>query len=273
MEGITDTILNEFTLNLSQMIHEFDLVFDYIDKKVIKKLYTCLSKIRSDKTFQREQMKKYIETMERHKDILAKIVVPNTKTKNQDFDFMKDIVLFDNILELKLFATENKNTKKTIVQYLYNMYMSCLFIGLENMSPDNEMTAFLETIQARLPKQTETITRQKRKDTDSNELFNSLLTNPDIMNIAQDISKDLQNQQLDPMTIMSSLLTGKPNKKLDSIVSKITNTLEQKISTGEISKEALEEQASRIIDVVENSEMTNQVPLLKTLISQTKSQK
>jgi hypothetical protein len=273
MEGITDTILNEFTLNLSQMIHEFDLVFDYIDKKVIKKLYTYISKIRNDKIFQKEQMKTYIETMEAHKDILAKIVVPNTKTKNQEFDFMNDIVLFDNILELKLFATENKNTKKTIVQYLYNMYMSCLFIGLENMSPDNEMTAFLETIQSRLPKQNQKQKRNINAQNNSNELFDSLLTNPDIMNIAQDISKDLQNQQIDPMTIMSSLLTGKPNKKLDSIVSKITNTLEQKISTGEISKEALEEQASRIINVVENSEMTNQVPMLKTLISQTKSQK
>jgi hypothetical protein len=275
MDTNTNILSKEFILNLTQMITEFDLVFDYVDKKVIKSLYTYKSKIENDSAFKQNEMKSYIKIMEPYKDNLAKIVLPTVKVKTHEFNFLNDLLLFDNILEFKIFSSENKNTKKTLVQYLYNMYMSCILVDLPLDTANLELTSFMEMIQARIPKPVENKVRHKRhtpSNNDTNDVFNSLLSNPDIINMAKELTQDLQTQNIDPMSLMSSIISGKPDKKLEKIVNNISNKLEQKISTGEISKEALEQQAHRIIDVVENSDVTNQLPMLKTLINQTKKQ-
>jgi hypothetical protein len=269
-------VTKEFELNLTQMIAEFDLVFDYLDKNVIKNLYTYKAKICNDVSFKTQEMKTFIEIMKPYKDNLAKLIVPNNKINSHEFEFLNHLVLFNNILEFKVFASENKNTKKTLVQYLYNMYMSCILIDLPFENANVEMTSFIEMIQSRIPKPVEKKTRQRRKNNnDSNTqldgIFNSLLSNPDIIDMAKDLTQDLQEQKIDPMTLMSSILTGKPDKKLESIVSKITHKLENKLSTGEINKEDLEAQAHNIINIVENSDVTNQLPMLKSLLKTQKN--
>jgi hypothetical protein len=264
----TNIVTKEFELNLSQMIAEFDLVFDYLDKNVIKNLYTYKTKISNDDTFKTQEMKTFVEIMKPYKDILAKLIVPNIKIKTHEFDFLNHLVLFDNVLDFKVFADENKNTKKTLVQYLYNMYMSCILVDLPFDNASLEMTSFIEMIQSRIPKPVENKQRRKNKsdNTQLDGIFNSLLSNPDIIDMAKDLTQDLQEQKIDPMTLMSSIMTGKPDKKLESIVSKITHKLENKISTGEINKEDLEAQAHNIINIVENSDVTNQLPMLKTFL-------
>jgi len=84
-------------------------------------------------------------------------------------------------------------------------------------------------------------------------LLESLMGNSDIMNLATDLSKDIQDQKIDPMMLLSSIMSGKPNDTIKNLVSNITNKIESKINNGEIDKTIFEQQAKNIINSVQNS--------------------
>lgn len=84
-------------------------------------------------------------------------------------------------------------------------------------------------------------------------IFQSLMSNNEIMNIATDLSKDIKEENIDPMSLLSSIMSGKPNDKLNKLVSNITNKIETKINNGEIDKDALEQQAQSIMNSVKSN--------------------
>mgnify|MGYP007112323325 FL=1 len=57
-------------------------------------------------------------------------------------------------------------------------------------------------------------------------LMESLMQNNEIMNLATDLSRDIESQKLDPMMLLSSLMSGKPNDTVQNLVSNITNKIE-----------------------------------------------
>lgn len=284
INSLKDTIKCDFVKTLIGMVNEFDLVFDYVNKATIKKLKSYIKKLENDAVFYNKETLKFIKDMENFSDNLYKINVGDTKLKSQQFDFLNELVLFDGILEFKIFKDENKNTKKTLVNYLYTMYMSSNLVNLDfnNIDSVDALTSQLRTFVDEMKEKTEKdeLMAQKKDEKNKpkvkqnvgnvNDVFSNLLGNKDIMNIATDMAKDLQNQNINPMSLMSSLLTGKVDKRLDSIINKITNTLEEKVSTGEINKDALEQQANDILNMVGNSNITSQLPMLKTLLNNNK---
>lgn len=284
---LKDTIKQDFVKTLVGMVNEFDLVFEYVDKVTIKKLKTYIKKLQNDNVFYTTETTRFIKDMESHADILYKINVGDIKLKTQHFDFLNNVVLFDGILDFSLFKEENKNTKKTLVNYLYTMYMSSNIINLDFNNVDSvdsltsQLHAFVDQMKERTEKESENNTKQipkttkktqsENSDGNINDIFGSLLGNKDIMNIASDMAKDLQTQNINPMSLMSSLLTGKVDNRLNSIINKISTKLEEKVNTGEINKDALEQQASNLLNMVgNNSNMTAGLPMLQTLLNNNK---
>jgi hypothetical protein len=84
-------------------------------------------------------------------------------------------------------------------------------------------------------------------------LLESLMQNGDIMNLATELSKDIQSENLDPMTLLSSMMSGKPDNKIQKLVENITSKIETKINSGEIDQNVLEQQAQSILSTVQNT--------------------
>jgi hypothetical protein len=99
-----------------------------------------------------------------------------------------------------------------------------------------------------------------------NLLGSDFMGNPQIMNIANDIATDIQKENIDPMTLLSSMMAGGNNNKVNKLISNITNKLENKINNGEIDENALQQQASNMINFVQNSEIANN-PMFKSLLN------
>ena len=71
------------------------------------------------------------------------------------------------------------------------------------------------------------------------------MQNKDIMNIATELSTEMQSLDIDPMSMMSSLMSGNlQDNKIGSLISSIGTKLTQKIDSGAIDKSALETQAN-----------------------------
>ena len=210
------------------------------------------------------------------------------KIKTSDYDFLNNIVLFNNILEFSVFKDENKNTKKTIVSYLYNLYMSCFILnfGTKTDSEDfsQNLISFIQNLQKVSEEPSNSKNKKKKrqvnnssnnnKTTNNNNLnlnsimnlvnipsnlnglddvFKSLMSNNELMNIANDLSKDIQNENIDPLTLLSSMMSGKPNNQIQKLVNNVTKKIEHKINSGQIDKTLLESQAKDILNQFQNN--------------------
>jgi hypothetical protein len=83
-------------------------------------------------------------------------------------------------------------------------------------------------------------------------LMDSILGNKDILNIASDISQKMHNQDLNPMTMLTSLMSG-DNVPLQGLIKQIELGVQEKISSGEIDKEELESQAKHIMSTISSN--------------------
>ena len=97
----------------------------------------------------------------------------------------------------------------------------------------------------------------------------SLLGNKEILNIATDISQKMHSQQLNPMSMLSSLMSGDiENSQLQGLVEEIQQKVEDKINSGEINKDSLEDQAKNIMGTISNnSDTLNSMPGMSSLIN------
>lgn len=292
------TIKTELIAVLTQMTNEFDLVFDYIPKDNISKLRALIAQLESytpapattTETVPQPievTLKECHEKLQPFEQQIFKIVNSERKIKTEDLLFLNDIQIFDGILDFGLFKDESKNTKRSVVKYLHSIYMSSCFFNIDlGQTQTSEtlsatLSAFAESLQNKMKVTAEgqrnvvntnpsrvsrqRNTRQQDPTAAFSGLFSSILDNPDIMSMATDLSRDLQREQVDPMSLISGLMSGRPNAQLNRLVGNITTKIEQKISSGEISKDALEAQAQSIMNAVNESELAEQIPMLKEL--------
>lgn len=277
MDNLRDLVEKDFERAITQLVNEIDLLFDYIPVETKEKLHKYRERICGDKDFRVSEMKVFLDKLKPYEDKIYQISVVKKKTKTSDLEFLDTLVLFEDSIQMKLFSIENKNTKISLVNYLSSMYMASSFgsfgIGgnfdMEELS--KELTKFVETIKekAELTKPVQPRANSSNRADGTNGmggLLNSIMANSDIMSMAADLTQDLQNQNVDPLSLMSSLMSGQPNSQIDSLVSRITNKIEQKLSSGELNKDALERQAETIMSAVQSSELASQVPILQHLL-------
>ena len=79
----------------------------------------------------------------------------------------------------------------------------------------------------------------------------------------------MHSQQLNPMSMLSSLMSGDiENSQLQGLVEEIQQKVEDKINSGEINKDSLEDQAKNIMGTISNnSDTLNSMPGMSSLIN------
>jgi hypothetical protein len=279
----------ELLKTLGQFFNEIDLVFDNVDKNVVEKLHEFLSSLENIDNM-KSFVKDTVPNLKQYEEKISYIMTSKQKIKSSDYDFLNEIKLFNDMLDFSVFASENKGTKKSIVKYLYNIYMSVFILSFGIASDGNidsftqQISQFMNGIQERmLEEQKEQQRQQERKvqreqtrvsqvrtsqvsqgtqgtGTQSSQgmagmgnLLDSLMSNGDIMSLATDLSKDIERENIDPMMLLSSLMSGRPDSRVQSLVSNITNKIETKINNGEIDKTQLEQQANTVLNSIQNS--------------------
>lgn len=283
LNSIVDIIDTGFVTTLNEMINEIDLAFDYVDKTVIKKLYKYSKILERDSEFRASEKQKLKEILKEHEEKLFSICDNKSKLRNIDFEFLNDLRLFGNLLDMNVFKDENKNTKRTLVNYINSLYMTVTFGNTENFDESIEnltqqMNDFIQITKSKYEKQNE-IEQNTQSNEQSNSskgskhqskyrnkneqvpeeignLFATIMENPEVMNMAQDLSKQFKNGNVNPMSMITSLMSGKSNPKLDNIVNKITSDVERKIEMGQIDPTRLQEQTASIMQAMNKTDLS-----------------
>lgn len=278
---------------LNCFMNELELVFEYVNN--IDDLRKYIRVLTENKQELQKFIKDCLDILKDNEEKIYNVISSKKKIKSSEFDFLDNIILFDDLLKFSVFKHENKNTKKTIVRYIYTIYTSCFILnfGLVSNTKDggfikeDDLLSFVSNLTNKLKIKEESQVEKNSSlpikhhsdiktnftndDLDFNKvgsqllsgglgdlnglgnIFQSLMSNNEIMNIATDLSKDIKEENIDPMSLLSSIMSGKPNDKLNKLVSNITNKIETKINNGEIDKDALEQQAQSIMNSVKSN--------------------
>lgn len=296
-----ELIKKELFKNINAFLNEIELTMDYLDPQTVPSIKKYLSSIDKNE----EEFKSFIEYTNHHlgsfESKISAILFSNKKIKSDFYNFLDGVSLFSNILNFKVFENESKNTKKGMIKYLYSIYMSCVFLNQVDTTTQgdvlqNKLAEFVDKIQKeaqdtlqdddiKKPSSSKTtpIRHQRRNAIshprsgpssqpglgDFDGIMESILGNKEILNIANDISHKMHSQQLNPMSMLSSLMTGNiENTPLQGLVEEIQQKVETKINNGEIDKNHLEEQAKNIIgSISSNPSALNSMPGMSDLIN------
>ena len=297
-----ELIKKELFKNISAFVNELELTMDYLDPQTVPSIKKYTSSIKKNN----DEFKEFLEYTTHHlgsfESQISAVLFSNKKIKSDYYNFLHGVSLFNNILNFKVFENESKNTKKGMIKYLYSIYMSCVFLKQNTSSEKNEgedlenkLAEFVNKIQLEAQSalkendikqgsSSKQSIRHQRRNAISvprngptqgglgggfDGIMESILGNKEILNIANDISSKMQSQQLNPMSMLSSLMTGNiENTPLQGLVEEIQQKVETKINNGEIDKNQLEEQAKSIIGTINNNPSAlNSMPGMSDLIS------
>lgn len=298
-KALVDSIKSDLFKNINAFINELGLSFDNIPNvsNMIPSIHKYIKTISKNES----KFKTFVEDTYKHLNNFEKdfslILFSKRKIKTEQYLFLLNIKIFN--LNFDNFEKETKNTKKSIIKYIYNIYMSCSLLrsnSTEHLT--NEFTSFISRIQQEIEDSNKQIILPTHKHDNvidkpisthipdlsnlmssmtgmsnmtgipgMDNLMSSILGNKEILNIANEITEQMKNQNINPMSMLSSLMSGNiENSPLNNIVSQIQEKVESKINDGSINKSQLEEQANNIINTVNNEDITNN-PIMNPMMS------
>lgn len=269
----------------NDFLREIDLSFDYIDKKTLNK-----TKKEVDLCYTNDiKFKEYYKNLYTNlKDIKDKLYLPE-KVKTSELLFLNDITVLN--IPFVVFKDESKNTKKTLVNYLKEFYITTNFLRcivnlddkIDNSVLFNEIQELMNTLIIE-PNIKEMIPVKEKNKGSSSELpdfmknlpqiegmddilgtLNSFMQNKEIMEITSELTSEIQMNDIDPMSMMNSLLSGNMNdSKFTSLLSNVTEKISNKIQNGDIDKNVLERHANDFMSQLSsNNDLMNFAKNLK----------
>lgn len=281
-------VLKTQLLKLSNdFIREIDLSFDYIDKKILEKTKTLIDSCYTNDI----KFKEYYKTLYNIlKDFKDKLYLPE-RVKTSELLFLNDMTILN--IPFILFKDESKNTKKTLVNYLKEFYITSNFLRcivelddkVDNSVLFNEIQELINSLII-VPDMKEMIhIKEKRERTGENiqlpdfmknlpqmggmdgllGTLNNFMQNKEIMEITSELTSEIQMNDIDPMSMMNSLLSGNMNdSKFSSLLTNVTEKISNKIQNGDIDKNLLERHANDFMSQLSsNSELMNFAKNLK----------
>jgi hypothetical protein len=292
-------IKDELFKNIESFVNELELSFDYIDKSVFENIHKYISEIKTDDNAFKSFSKYTFDHLKDFEKDISFALFSKQKVKSDRLNFLDQVHLLGDtqekcLLHLSDFSKENKNTKKSLLKYLYNFYMTTFFIQLEDTTKlTDELHTFVNNIQEKLKESESVVVNVPSSSSSSSRprhrrnaaiggmpvggnmgipflpgglpaglnlggmenVMSSLLGNKDILNLATEISEQMKTERINPMSMLSGLMTGQIDPKLENLMGKIQQNVETKMQSGEINKEQFEEQAKNIIETVHNTDL------------------
>lgn len=223
-------IQQHFKSNLQKFVGSLSTNFAYIPADTIAKLKMLEDQNEEEFT---ELMRGTYKTLKPYSRQIMHVVTSTKRLKLEDFKFLNKVVIF-GILNLSQFKGENKNTKKSIVQFLHEFFMSSIVVGgnfeeeLAKLNLNGSQSDIMNSMQ-------------------------SLMGNKDLMSLATELTHDIQQQNIDPLTLLSSLMSGQKNECIDKLMKSVSDKLEDKVNNGELDTNMLQQQAESMMSLVQKT--------------------
>jgi hypothetical protein len=153
--------------------------------------------------------------------------------KKSDYTIFKDVHLSTPEFSIdQLFNEQTQETCKTLMKYLYNLYVLAVLIDNVNKGIDNPSFRYL----------VEQVKEKQKEIVPVNGLGSlggimDLMNNPEIQGMVNSFGQKMQSGELNMGSLLQGLMSG--NLESNPIISEMTRTLERKSKNGEINIEKI----------------------------------
>lgn len=234
--------------DIERFINELVVSFE-LGVSVEKALDKHVQKMQNDETFRKEQMDATFHHLVCYKNDILKVVEKQGKIKGEYFNFLDKIKLFNNLLNFQVFASENKNTKRTIVNNLYQYVFKTVEPARLETSLANFDTAELQKNLNDLPSDFQLQNLPNSISDIPTEALSSIpglgtfLENDVISGIMNNTLSAIKDSGINPMEMLSDILSGKAesNEKLTSLMGNISKDLETRMTDGQVDEQGLKD--------------------------------
>lgn len=230
--------VEEFKLTLDKMINEIELAFEYIPKDIMEKLKNL--------TVTDIVLNSFYEEHKEYNSHLINLFVSD-KIHKKELDQFNKVVLFD-IMPFELFKEENRSTKRSLLKYISRLYVCSNSDLIEQCktgscvkSIDNEdIDNFTSNIQDILPTNMSGIIDGGLGD---------LLKSDAISNIVSNLNTKMQEKNMDPMSLLMSMMTGQKNAQQEELL----NDLSSSINSEFLNNKEFSQNINRVGEHIQNN--------------------
>jgi hypothetical protein len=220
----------EFKNLLDNLINEIELAFEYIPSELVKMLKSLdITDQLMDDFF--KSLNKFDKQL-----IETSFVLGDKKLSKETLNEFDEVVLLD-ILPFKLFKQENKNTKRSLIKHISNIYVVSNKDLLDKckIKQDKQLDEQIELAQLQ---QQQSQVQQQRSQVQQPELVNQLLNGGlgDILksdaltNIVNNLSNKIRDENIDPTSLLMGMMTGQRNSQQENLLNYLTESINTSLS-------------------------------------------
>lgn len=220
MKDLAKVLKHEFLKTFDIMTKEFIRLYPQIFEDKIKKFsrFTILIRDNYNYKLMAEKTFNYLKPYE-------------NDLKNKNTSILSEIILFDNLIDFKVFNDASNERKLIILDYIYQYYQ-CFHLSTFNDS-DTLKKYFKDMDENSKNELTDIIVRIK--------------DHPTIQDMIKDVERETEKRGMNHEELLADLLTGKPKKQTKQLVKKLGNKYKDKI----INDTSLQEEISPLISKVQ----------------------
>lgn len=215
---------------LSSFIFEIEVGFDNISCDTKKQLAKFLKELEKNEEFYKSWITNEYTYLLKNSDNLKKVSEKVEKLHNNELEFLYEIKVFNEILDLNLFKEENRKTKKDICILLYNIYKTIQIIkkGFEYNVSEEQLNSLYDKYVTKIDS-VSVSPSTKILTTEQNSSLQSLVT---------DMLGEFQKGELNPMELLQDILKGPENiSKEGTSINKFTKKFEKRLNNDKMKKE------------------------------------
>lgn len=215
---------------------EIEVGFETIDDTIKTNLNKFVKDIEEETFFQSWVESEYMN-LSLYSDklkIVCDKMKKNEKIQVAEFEFLNEMIVFKDILELKFFKDENRSTKKDICVLMYNVYKTLQIIkkGIEYDLSEEELDDLYNKCVVKVvePKIVEKKVEQRQAQSGGQSNV--------LQNLVTDMLGEFQRGELNPMELLQDIMKGPENMSMEGTsINKFTKKYEQRLNDDKVKKE------------------------------------
>ena len=247
-----------------KFVFEIEVGFTSVSEEVKTSLNKFVKSLENQDVFDAWVEKEYVN-LKTHSDSLKTVcdkIKTNEKVSNQEFDFMCNVKVFNDILDLNNFKDENRNTKKDVCIVMYNIYKTLQIIrrGKQYSLSEEELDDLYSkcVVKVASPEPIVEKSKQRRPPAQSNQQPQipqlPLNLGGSLQNLVTDMLGEFQRGELNPMELLQDIMKGPEQiNREGSAINNFTKKYEKRLTDDSVKKE-IESQLGSIMKNIPNKD-------------------
>lgn len=213
----------EFKNLLDNLINEIELAFEYIPSELVNMLKSL--------DISEQVLDNFFKSLNKFDKQLVDLCLEDKKLNKETINEFDEVVLLD-ILPFKLFKQENKNTKRSLIKHISNIYVVSNKDLLDKckIKQDKQLDEQIELDQLKQQLQQSQVQQPELVNQLLNGGLGDILKSDALTNIVNNLTNKIRDENIDPTSLLMGMMTGQRNSQQENLMNYLTESINTSLS-------------------------------------------